>query len=178
MVSMGKRISGFTIVELLIVVVIIAILAAVTAVAYNGIQARSRDSQRKQDVATIKKALELYYIDNGRYPNGSCASGCKINSSWSSTSDGSWPNLESQLVPTYLSRLPQDPQASTTTSPAISGGFNYDYVSPGGWCTKSSGQIYMLTYRLENESQKNEIFGDCTGTQPTNYSSSEFTQTK
>ena len=41
-----KRRTGFTIVELLIVIVIIAILAAITIVAYNGLQQRARDSQR------------------------------------------------------------------------------------------------------------------------------------
>ncbi|MCA9336117.1 prepilin-type N-terminal cleavage/methylation domain-containing protein, partial [Candidatus Saccharibacteria bacterium] len=42
--------TGFTIVELLIVIVVIAILAAITIVAYNGIQQRSRDSIRKSDL--------------------------------------------------------------------------------------------------------------------------------
>ena len=58
---MRKNTSGFTIVELLIVVVVIAILAAISIAGYNGIQARSRDGQRKQDIATIKKALELNF---------------------------------------------------------------------------------------------------------------------
>lgn len=56
---------GFTIVELLIVIVVIAILAAISIVAYNGIQQRARDSQRKNDVAAIAKALKLYRVDNG-----------------------------------------------------------------------------------------------------------------
>ena len=60
---------GFTIVELLIVIVVIAILAAISIVAYNGIQQRVRDADRVNDVAAIKKALELYYIDKGSYPN-------------------------------------------------------------------------------------------------------------
>ena len=177
---MHKNTSGFTIVELLIVVVVIAILAAISIAGYNGIQARSRDGQRKQDIATIKKALELYYIDNGKYPQSSYSSGCKINGSWSTTSDGSWSNLESQLVPQYLSRLPVDPAASTTTNPAISSGFNYDYVAiPSiGWCNNTNTQMYMLAYRLENEAQKYEINGTCTGTQPSNYASSEFVQVK
>ena len=64
-----KRQSGFTIVELLIVIVVIGILAAISVVAYNGIQQRARDSQRQSNIANIAKALEMYYIDNGRYPN-------------------------------------------------------------------------------------------------------------
>lgn len=175
---MAKNINGFTIVELLVVIVVIAVLASITTVAYSGISQRSRDSARKNDITIIKKALELYYLDNGFYPPGSCSVGCKINKSWSSTSDGSWPNLESALVPRYLSKLPTDPQASSTTNPAITGGYNYDYASAGGWCTKPAGQIYILTYRLENEAQKFEVSGNCSGTQPTNYGSSEYTVTK
>jgi general secretion pathway protein G len=84
-----RRLSkkGFTIVELLVVIVVIAILAAITVVAYNGIQVKARDSQRKQDVKTIAKALELYYIDNGQYPTISCASNCSINGSLVTSSD-------------------------------------------------------------------------------------------
>lgn len=57
------RKHGFTIVELLIVIVVIAILAAISVVAYNGIQQRARDSQRKSDLAAIAKALEVRAID-------------------------------------------------------------------------------------------------------------------
>jgi prepilin-type N-terminal cleavage/methylation domain-containing protein len=57
--------AGFTIVELLVVIVVIAILAAITIVAYNGIQARARDARRIQDIANIKKALLAYDAVNG-----------------------------------------------------------------------------------------------------------------
>lgn len=171
---MRKSKSGFTIVELLIVVVIIAILAAITIAAYNGIQQRARDIQRKQDVATIKKALEMYYTDNGSCPTSSCDASCptpkKINAAWSTTSDGAWSVLAAQLVPKYISKMPVDPQASTDTNAAIYGGYNYDYVLPG-WCGKATAQIYALTYKLEGEAQKNEVVGNCPAatTQPFDY---------
>ncbi len=60
--------TGFTIVELLIVIVVIGILAAITIVAYNGIQGRSKDAKRQSDLSAIQKGLELYYVDNGGYP--------------------------------------------------------------------------------------------------------------
>src|SRR5665647_1797967 len=122
---------GFTIVELLIVIVVIGILAAITIVAYSGIQTRARDAIRKEDVTTITKAMELYYVDNGSYPPTSCTlgAGCKINSGWNSTADASWSNLEAYLVPKYISKLPQDPRASTSTPAGITGGYNYDMVS-------------------------------------------------
>ena len=59
---------GFTIVELLIVIVVIGILAAITVVAFNGVQARARATERVTDVASIVKAYDLYRIANGSYP--------------------------------------------------------------------------------------------------------------
>ena len=55
-----RKQDGFTIVELLIVIVVIAILAAISVVAYTGIQQRARDSKRANDIAQIKKALLAY----------------------------------------------------------------------------------------------------------------------
>lgn len=49
--------SGFTIVELLIVIVIIGILAAITVVAYNGVQTRAQETKIKTDIATLVKAV-------------------------------------------------------------------------------------------------------------------------
>ncbi len=65
---MKKFVDGFTTVELLIVIVVIAILAAISTVAYTGIQGRARDSGRISMVNNIAKALEIYRIDNGQYP--------------------------------------------------------------------------------------------------------------
>lgn len=62
---------GFTIVELLIVIVVIAILAGITVVAYNGIRARAIDSQSASEFNSIQKALENFYSINGRYPDNS-----------------------------------------------------------------------------------------------------------
>ena len=57
--------TGFTIVELLIVMVIIGILAAITVVAYNGVQDRARTAKMKSDVALLTKAAMAARIANG-----------------------------------------------------------------------------------------------------------------
>lgn len=98
-----KKQSGFTIIELLIVIVIIAILAAITLVAYNSVQARARDSARTSAVNAIQKALEMYKLDSGTYPNAcnSTSSGCNVF------------QLATYLVPAYINTVPNDPSAST-----------------------------------------------------------------
>lgn len=60
--------TGFTLVELLIVIVVIAILAAITIVAYNGIQNRANNAAVQSDMEAIVKKMEMYKIENGNYP--------------------------------------------------------------------------------------------------------------
>jgi type II secretion system protein G len=55
---------GFTIVELLIVIVVIGILAAITIVAYNGIQERARASSATSALTQAAKKLAVYQVDN------------------------------------------------------------------------------------------------------------------
>lgn len=63
-----NKTSGFTIVELLIVIVVIAILAAIVIVAYQGIQTKARATQYQTDVVGIVKKFEAYNAVNGGYP--------------------------------------------------------------------------------------------------------------
>jgi type II secretion system protein G len=72
---MRKTTSGFTIVELLIVIVIIGILAAITIIAYNGMQQRARDTRRASDASNIVKALESYHIVHGNFPTATANPG-------------------------------------------------------------------------------------------------------
>lgn len=73
MLKKSKKPHGFTIVELLIVIVIIAILAAITIVAFNGITSRANAAQTISAVGAYAKALQRYAIDNGSYPISSSA---------------------------------------------------------------------------------------------------------
>lgn len=60
---------GFTIVELLIVIVIIGILAAIVIVAYNGITSQALESAAKSDLANFHKKAEMFKAENGHYPS-------------------------------------------------------------------------------------------------------------
>ena len=63
-----KKILGFTLIEILVVMAIMAILAAIGIGAFGGVQSKARDAQRKSDLAAFARAVEMFYNDNGRYP--------------------------------------------------------------------------------------------------------------
>ena len=69
MISLKKRQSGFTIVELLIVIVVIGILATLVIVTFTGIQQKARNSQRQTDINALDSHLEAYYAQTGSYPS-------------------------------------------------------------------------------------------------------------
>ncbi|MBP9667831.1 type II secretion system protein [Candidatus Saccharibacteria bacterium] len=70
---MKKFRGGFTIVEILIVVVTITILVAITVVVYGSAQQRARNAQTALAVRSYKDVMQLYWRDNGKYPDPTVA---------------------------------------------------------------------------------------------------------
>ena len=127
-----KRTSGFTIVELLIVVVVIAILAAITIVSYNGIQQRANNTRRASDIEVAAKAIEMYYAQHGSYPvTGTTAGDVRTDSNCSvGTRTADWiPGV----VPAFISKLPQ------------SDGKNPNGANTGCYKYWSNGSSYLVS---------------------------------
>lgn len=118
--------AGFTIVELLIVIVVIAILAAVTVVAYNGIQQRASFSKMRSELLSINKAIQLYYADNGAYPiTPTGSSGQVCSGSWCGWLHSTGDNFIPGLSPKYINTIPQLPSSYANSD-------TYLYRSPLG----------------------------------------------
>lgn len=66
--TLNRKQEGFTIVELLIVIVVIGILAALVITTFTGIQKKARDTERTTDIKALHGQIEAYYAQNGRYP--------------------------------------------------------------------------------------------------------------
>lgn len=112
-----KKRKGFTLVELLIVIAIIALLATLVIVSLRSAQEKARDAKRVADVKQIQSAAELYYSDNNNYP---------------APNPNTWAQLALDLD-TYLSGLPVDPNNSATSYygyyyPTAVGGAPDEYV--------------------------------------------------
>jgi type IV pilus assembly protein PilA len=69
MISLKKNDKGFTIVELLIVIVVIGILALLVITTYSGIQSKARDAKRQSDLKSLQTQIEAFFSQNGYYPN-------------------------------------------------------------------------------------------------------------
>jgi len=102
--------KGFTIVEMLVVIVVIGILVGISVISYNGIQQRSRDSERGSDVTQIKIALEKYYADKSRYPLNCAGSPCAVSA------------LSNELT-NYMKTIPHDPKHAADSAA------DYQYVA-------------------------------------------------
>ena len=124
---MKKSTNGFTIVELLIVIVVIAILATISIVAYNGISTRARNNIRIQELKQWQKSFELYKAQNGNYPTmangGYCLGegfpvgpgGLARCRNWNSTSQYSYIASDSESLMTALKTVGSLPSGDKTS---------------------------------------------------------------
>lgn len=111
--NMKRKITGFTLFEMLVVISIIGVLVAVMSTSFSGAQKRARDSKRVQDLNNVQKAAEQYFALTQGYPLTWTA-----NTNWSVTNVGV----------TVLDSFPQDPKNVT---PYV---YTPTSVSASGYC--------------------------------------------
>jgi prepilin-type N-terminal cleavage/methylation domain-containing protein len=131
--------KGFTLIEILIVVAIIAILASVVLVGLGPTQEAGRDARRLSDLTEVQNGLELYYNMCGYYPGTATAAPCGAYASVGAT----WADLSAVLIasPIGITTVPVDPTS----------GHTYTYS------TLPNGSSYILSATLEN--RQNSVFG-------------------
>ena len=94
MKSFSRRLSGFTLIELIVVMLIIAMLASLAVPRYFSSVQKSRDTVLKEDLSLMRSALDKYYGDNDKYPAA----------------------LDELVSRKYLRNIPRDPVTESTST--------------------------------------------------------------
>ena len=130
--------SGFSLVELLVVISIIGLLSVITSVTVSNVRKSARDTKRMGDMRQLATALDMYSIDNAAYPP--CADGNSMDAG------SSWYTCLAPALSTYMAVVPVDPGGSSS--------YGYNYSTP-------NGKIVYLRFGLENNtpSMANASFG-------------------
>lgn len=138
MTSLKRKERGFTIIELLIVIIVIGILATLVITTFSGIQRNARNRAREADVNALHSQLEYYYGQNGKYP----AFADMNTAAWRST------NLKG-LDDGALSD-PQDSSSGLLVASPQAGAYSYE-VTPANCDNGVNGDCttYILTATYE-----------------------------
>jgi len=127
--QMKKKASGFTLIEIMVVIVILGILAAVVVPRIMDNPDKARMVKAKQDIRAMEGALELYRLDNFNYPSTDQGLEALVSEPSGSPEAKNWKSGG------YLKRLPSDPW-----------GNDYQYLSPG-----VNGTVDIFTYGADGE---------------------------
>jgi general secretion pathway protein G len=118
-----QRHSGFTLIEILVVIVIIGILATLVVPKLMSRPDEARLVATKQEIQTILQALKMYRLDNGRYPTTEQGLMALVKKPNSGPAPRNWKDEG------YLEKLPRDPWGTA-----------YQYLQPG-----SHGEIDVFS---------------------------------
>jgi general secretion pathway protein G len=126
----AKRLNqGFTLIEIMVVVVILGILATLVVPKIMGRPDEARAVAAKQDIASIMQALNLYRLDNSRYPT--TEQGLQALVERPTTE----PQPRNYKQGGYLGRVPVDPWGS-----------NYQFLSPG-----INGEVDVMSFGADGK---------------------------
>jgi len=112
--AIRPRVHGFTLIEILVVIVIMGILATLVVPKLMSRPDEARIVAVKQDIQTVLQALKLYRLDNGRYPSTEQGLQALVKKPTTSPIPNNW------KAEGYLEKLPRDPW-----------GTSYQYLQPG-----------------------------------------------
>lgn len=130
--------SGFTFVELLVVITIIGVVFAAGIVSFVAITTRSRDVRRKADLEAIRQSLEICRSLTGAYPQAAYVyQADKANSSLSCGPTG----------PTLMSKTPHDPKPCTAYA---DGGYTYTWLTATTYTLSAPCMEVDTSYQLTN----------------------------
>jgi len=123
------RPAGFTLIEVLVVIAILGILAALIVPNIMGRPDEARRVAARQDVATIMQSLKLYRLDNGRYPTADQGLKALVEKPTAEPVPNNW------KPGGYLERLPNDPWDNA-----------YQYLNPG-----VHGEVDVFSYGADGK---------------------------
>ncbi|MCC7015127.1 MAG: prepilin-type N-terminal cleavage/methylation domain-containing protein [Planctomycetes bacterium] len=150
-----NRRAGFTLIELIVVVLILAVLAGVLVPRVSNRLASARDTRRMEDITALRDAIEQYFLDEGSYP---AASSNASFGGWDVSHDGDLiPNL---VKGGYLKEVPADPLNDDTYH------YRYYVYSNGSYGCVGSGSYYVLgikNFETQDFATKNTGYFKCTG---------------
>lgn len=128
--------KGFTLIEMLVVISLIGILAALATVSFSSSQKQARDAARKSDLRQYQNAIEAYgNLTSGLYPSRTSS----VSAYSSLCSD-----LNSKIEPDIS--CSQDPKNASDSS------YDYKYISNGTGSGTASATSYVIWGKLENTS--------------------------
>lgn len=136
--------KGFTIVELLIVIVVIGILAALVITTYGGIQGKARDSERQSDLQAVQTQIEAFYANNNYYPT------------LANMNDSTWRDTNMKNLDEAALQDPSETSDAVTSGPLSGSAASatnkniYGYVATPDGCTDQACTGYTLTAWLES----------------------------
>ena len=146
MTSLARKQHGFTIVELLIVIVVIGILAALVITTFSGIQQKARDTERQTDIKALHGQMEAYAAQSGSYPTLA-----QLNDSTATTGFRavSLKGLDAEAFKDPKWDATATACATASTLAGTVGAKCYGYVASPAACAAGSCSGYVLTATLE-----------------------------
>ena len=135
--------KGFTIIELIFVIILVAVLIGVVAFAYRGVEGRNRNQDRTVAVNAIQKQLEAYFQNNDHYP------------SRRDMNDANWLKTSLKSLDTSMLQDPSGQTVQLADKPTVDQ-YAYQPSADNGSSCENNDQLcsaYSLTATLDGGSQ-------------------------